>query len=408
MGISCAVITIGNEILLGRTLNSNLAWLGQKLAALGFDLKEALIVEDDSEAIKSALKRSWQSYDLIITTGGLGPTEDDVSRSAIASFFGKDLVYVPQIWEELEARFAQRGAKPALINRNQAMVPQSFSILENELGTAPGFYFKQDSKLFFALQGVPLEMKHVFDIQVRPILQDEYPEAKGYYERTMHCFGIAESSLAELLHADDLPQGVNLAWLPQTGRVDLKILSDDPHTLAQAESVIEEKAGYYIWGKDQDSPASILTKMLREQNLRIAVAESCTAGLVQAYLAEIPGASEVFLGGVVSYANSIKEEVLGLRQLSDYGAVSSETAIAMAQGVQKLCLSDVALAITGIAGPTGGTEQKPVGTVFFGFCIKDRIWHKKLLLFGDRNSIRHKAAEAAMLLLIKLLMGKEI
>ncbi len=408
MSVRAGIITIGNEILLGRTLNSNLAWLGNELTRVGIDVREALTVKDEKAEIESALKRSWERYDLVISTGGLGPTEDDVTKSAIADFFGKELDFDPEIWGEIQKSFSQRGMKIAEINRNQAMVPRGFEVLNNEMGTAPGLCFRDSSKIFFALQGVPIEMKHVYNKHIAPRLGREFADLRGINQRTLHSFGIAESALAEIIHKNDLPREVDLAWLPQSGRVDLRLISSDSKALAHAESILMDRAGEYIWGVDADSPASVLLDLLQSQNLSLAAAESCTAGLMQAYLAEVPGASKSLLGGVVSYANSLKEELLKVEDLQENSAVSEATAIAMAKGVRDLCHSDVAISITGIAGPDGGSKKKPVGTVHMAFCIKDRVFHKKLLLFGDRAGIRHKSAESAMLLLIKLLQGKEI
>nr|MDK2851122.1 nicotinamide-nucleotide amidase [Candidatus Cloacimonadota bacterium] len=408
MNVKAGIITIGNEILLGKTLNSNQAWLGNELSGMGIDVCEAITIKDETEEIESALERCWTKYDIVISTGGLGPTEDDVTKSAIANFFGKELYFVSEIWEEIRQRSSLRGMKIAEIYRNQALVPHEFKSLKNEMGTAPGLYYEASGKLFFALQGVPIEMKHVFDQQIRPILHKQFPRLKTIYQRTIHIYGIAESALAEIIHKKDLPNEVDLAWLPQTGRLDLRLISSNTKALAEAESILLAKSGEYVWGFDQDSPASVLLNMLESQNMTLAVAESCTAGLLQAYIADIPGASKSLLGGVISYANSVKEEVLQVRDLQKYSAVSKETAIAMAKGVQSLCHSDVAVSITGIAGPEGGTPQKPVGTVHMAFCIKNMVFHKMLLFTGDRASIRHKTAEAAMLLLIKMLQGKEI
>ncbi len=408
MNFNCAVINIGNEILLGKTVNSNLAWLGNELAGLGFEIIESLTIQDDITAITSALSCYWERYDIVITTGGLGPTEDDITKNAIATAFGKKLLFEPEIWEQIKARYSRRGIAIPQSNRSQAMVPRDFEVMENQLGTAPGLHYQQDNKHFFALQGVPLEMKHIFDRHMRSILQEAYPEARGLIQRTLHSHGISESALAEIIFERDLPQGVNLAWLPQSGRVDLKLMASDPALLAEAQAQVMAKIGDHIWGRDAESPASKLLELLSKDHLSLAVAESCTAGLLQAYLADVPGASEMLLGGVVSYANSIKEKLLNVDTIPQYGAVSAETALAMADGVQKLCESDVAIAVTGIAGPSGGSAPKPVGTVHFAFKIREQSRQIGMLIRGDRTSIRHKAAEAGMLLLIRLLQGKEI
>jgi nicotinamide-nucleotide amidase len=408
MSIHCAVISIGNEILLGKTVNSNLAWLGSELAKMGIEIKEAITIKDEAEAITEALEHFWERYDLVLSTGGLGPTEDDITKATIADYFGTELQFDDSIWDKIKLMFSQRGIDIPEINRSQAMVPQGFVALENRQGTAPGLYYHQGNKHFFALQGVPLEMMHVFDTQIRCILKAEYPAAKSIIQRTLHTFGISESALAEMISQQEMPEGLILAWLPQIGRVDLKLCADDPVQISRAEELIYSKISDKIWGKDQDTPASVLLDALRQKQLLLAVAESCTAGLLQAYIAAIPGASDVFVGGVITYANRIKRDLLGVDCIDEYGAVSAETAVAMVKGVQKLCQSDVAISITGIAGPDGGSAEKPVGTVHFAFACGEKQWQRRLILTGDRQIIRHKAAEAAMLLLYRILQDREI
>ncbi|MCB5271953.1 MAG: CinA family nicotinamide mononucleotide deamidase-related protein [Candidatus Cloacimonetes bacterium] len=407
MNIRCAIISIGNEILLGKTVNTNLAWMGSQLALMGFEVSEAIAIKDETEAILEALDHFWTRYDVVFSTGGLGPTEDDISRAVIAAYFGKELIFHEEIWTTIKQRYAPINKNIPQTNRSQAMVPEGFIALDNGRGTAPSLHYQEGQKNFFALQGVPLEMKHNFDVHIRGILAQAYPGVEAIIQRTLHCFGVSESALAETLSEHELPKGVNLAWLPQTGRLDLKITGCDAKARDKAEAQIMAKIGGQIWGTDGDTPANVLLKLLQEKQLTLAVAESCTAGLLQAYLAAIPGASEALLGGVVSYANRIKEELLGVTTIEAHGAVSPETALAMAKGVQKLFRSDVAIAVTGIAGPDGGSQEKPVGTVHFAFAVSDKLKHVHMYLRGDRESVRHKAAEAGIILLIKLLQDKD-
>ncbi|MCB5252682.1 MAG: CinA family nicotinamide mononucleotide deamidase-related protein [Candidatus Cloacimonadaceae bacterium] len=403
MIIRCAIISIGNEILLGKTVNTNLAWMGSQLALMGFEVCEAIAIKDIAEAITEALDHFWTRYDVVFSTGGLGPTEDDISKAAIAAYFGKELHFDEAIWAKIQQMYIPRGISIPQINRCQAMVPEGFAALDNQRGTAPTLYYKEGNKHFFALQGVPLEMKHNFETHVRRILAQAYPQAEAIIQRTLHSFGVSESAMAEMLSEQELPDGVNLAWLPQTGRLDLKIAGTDAKARDKAEQLIMAKIGDKIWGRDGDTPASVLLDILREKQLNLAVAESCTAGLMQAYIAAIPGASEALLGGVVSYANRIKQELLFVDTIPAHGAVSPETALAMARGVQKVFKSDVAISVTGIAGPDGGSKDKPVGEVHFAFAVFDKYKHVKMQLRGDRDGIRHRAAEAGILLMINLL-----
>jgi len=405
-----AIISIGNELLLGRTLNSNLAWLGMQLAELGFPVLYSETIPDSPEAIREALDYCWQKFDVLITTGGLGPTQDDLTRDSIAGFFGSRLGFDDDVWQHINALFAYRNVPLPDSNRCQAMVPEGFSVLKNDRGTAPGLHFSASGKHFFALQGVPLEMRYVFDAHVRSILKSSFADLESIVVKNIHTYGVGESTLAEMINIDKLPRTVNLAWLPQTGRVDLRLYGEDSAAISTALEYIKEIAGSYIWAYDELDPASHLLAILKEKKYCLAVAESCTGGLVQRFLTDVPGASEHFLGGIVSYANSIKTEVLGVPTglLEDHGAVSEECARAMALGVQKLCKSDVALAITGIAGPDGGTAEKPVGTVYYSWCIKQKQYSVHKIFTGDRNSIRHKAAEAAILELSNSLRELEI
>lgn len=405
MVFSSAIISIGNELLLGRTLNSNLAWLGKNLADLGIPVHYSETIPDDPEAIIEALDYCWKRYDVVITTGGLGPTQDDITRESIAKYFAAPLRYDEEIWLHICRMFAHRNTPMPESNRCQAMVPNGFRVLKNDRGTAPGLHFSDSGKQFFALQGVPLEMRYIFNTHIRGILKQSYKEAQSLTVLNIHTYGIGESALAEKIDSAMIPAGVSLAWLPQTGRVDLRLYGEDSQAVAKAGSYVEHLAKEYIWGYDEDEPARYLLNLMKNKALTLSVAESCTGGLVQRYLTDIPGASATLMGGVVSYANSVKVKALGVPQqvLEKHGAVSEECARAMALGVQKLCESDVSIAVTGIAGPDGGSPDKPVGTVYYAFRIIDREFTVHKIFNGDRESIRHKAAEAAILELARCL-----
>ncbi len=405
-----AIISIGNELLLGKTLNTNMAWLAGELALLGVPVEFSLTVKDEAEAIGNALAQCWPKYDLVITTGGLGPTDDDITKQEIARFFGAELVFDPAVWEHVQALFAARNLSTPQINRNQAMVPQGFSALRNDRGTAPGLAFSSEGKCFFAFAGVPLEMRYVFDTQARPIIRDRFGIKGSITQKTLHTHGISESALAELLAGIALPEGVNRAWLPQTGRVDLRFYGNDPNAI---DSCIEQSLpliSKYVWGRDEDTPVSVLSALLKARGLTFSAAESCTGGLVQKMVTDPPGASDVFAGGVVAYANQVKLVLLKVHPetLAKYGAVSEECAREMALGIKILTNSATAISVTGVAGPDGGTELKPVGTVCFGFSCLDELSSATQIFSGDRNAIRIKAAEFAILHLVKLLQGKKI
>ena len=405
-----SVITIGNEILLGKTVNSNLAWLARELALLGLPVEFSLTVKDNPEAIRQALSQAWDSCEIVITTGGLGPTDDDITKQEIASFFGAELKFDPVIWDHVRALFSSRKLETPELNRCQAMVPEGFKTLRNDRGTAPGLYFESGEKCFFAFAGVPLEMQHVFETQARSILVRKYGSAEAVHQRTIHTFGVSESALAETLTGFAPPPGINMAWLPQTGRVDLRFYGSDGEQVQETAEKCFNLIPQFVWGFDEDTPVSVLSRLIRDRQLTLSAAESCTGGLLQKMITDAPGASDYFLGGAVSYANELKQKMLGVAEetLSQFGAVSEECAREMALGIKYLTKSQTAISITGMAGPDGGTPQKPVGTVCFGFSVLSEVWSLTLTFNGDRETIRHKAAEFALIHLIKHLQGTKI
>lgn len=397
-----AIISIGNEILLGKTLNTNLQFLASELAQLGLAVDYSVTIKDDPHEIRKALTECWARHDVVITTGGLGPTADDITKAAIADFFGQELVFQEEIWEHVKTRFSARGLAVPDINRNQALVPSGFTALRNDQGTAPGLCFRSGDKTFFALPGVPLEMEHLFSAHLRDILRQRYG-ARGIIQRNIHTHGISESALAEILAEFELPPGVNLAWLPQTGRVDLRLYGSQRDLIDQCLQTMTNKVKEHVWGFDADTPTDRLGDLMIGKGWTITCAESCTGGLLQKMLTDRPGSSAYFQGGVVSYSNRIKSEILGVPVdvLSRYGAVSAETAAEMATGLHRLMRGDVAVSVTGIAGPEGESPEKPVGLVYFGFVIPGKSWTCREVFQGTRVSIRHKAAEYAMITLIR-------
>lgn len=407
--IMTAIISIGNEILLGRTLNTNLQYLATELAALGLEAEYAITIKDDPREIGKALAYCWENYRIVICTGGLGPTDDDITKSSIAEFFSAPLIHDEAVWEHVQNLFSRRNQPTPQTNRNQALVPQGFEVLRNDMGTAPGLHYSENSKSFFALPGVPLEMQWLFETHIRQRLRGSYNN-KPLVVSNMHTWGISESLLAEKLEHFPWPQEIKHAWLPQTGRVDLRLYGSDEQLIENTRKALMEEIGSYVWAIDAQSPAWQLGQLLRSQGLKLAAAESCTGGLLGDMITEVPGASDYFLGGVVSYANRIKEEVLGVPAeiIESLGAVSEETALAMLSGLQKLSRADLAVSITGIAGPDGGSPEKPVGLVCFAFACKDTKYAKTMIFNGSRVSIRFKAAEYAILELIRLLESRSL
>lgn len=402
-----AIISIGNEILLGRTLNSNLYYLADKLAGIGLPVDYAVTIKDDPEAVRRALAYCWENYDVVISTGGLGPTADDITKQCIADFFGAQLVFDEDIWSYVVSLFSRRNMKAPEINRNQALVPSGFKVLNNKLGTAPGLFYESEQKSFFALPGVPIEMKGLYEDHIQGLLNTKYHK-EALLIRNIHTAGVSESALAELMSELQTPQGLGLAWLPQTGRVDIRLYSSDKNLITSYETKLLKLIGKHVWACDAGSPASVLHSILYKSGLKLAVAESCTGGLLSRLITDNSGSSDYFMGGVVSYHNDLKTCFLGVSEelLEEHGAVSEEVARAMLVGLFKHHRLDLGVAITGIAGPEGGTPEKPVGTVHFAFRDRGEVWSQKLILTGNREMIRIKAAEHALITMIRKLGAK--
>lgn len=404
MSVKVCIINIGNELLLGRTININLSWLGVHLAELGLPISRSVTIQDNPEDIKATLQAEWQLHDVVIVTGGLGPTDDDITKAVIADFFHKQLEFREEVWKNVHDIFARRNIKIPEINRSQAMVPEGFTALSNSKGTAPGLYYMEHGKSFFALPGVPLEMKTIFADHISAILSKDYP-CEPLEIVNIHTWNISESALAEKLIDLKIPDGVQLAWLPQTGRVDLRIYGKDWKLIDKLEEEIHQKAQPWIWGMGDDKPQTSVQGMMIGKGLTLSVAESCTGGLVQELLTGVPNSSEYFVGGIVTYSNEMKINQLDVKPdtLDKFGAVSIETAAEMAVGIKAVTKSDLGISITGIAGPGGGTIDKPIGLVCFGIYDGTRVSTKMIVFNGDRKSIRWKAAEYVLLLLLDYL-----
>lgn len=396
--------------MLGKTVNTNLAWLASRMALLGIPVDYCVTIRDDAEAIHDALRHCWQNYEVVITTGGQGPTKDDITKTELARFWGKELVWDDAVWQRVQNMFARRNLPTPVINRTQAMIPAGFSALTNDLGTAPGLHYCAEGKHLFALAGVPIEMQHVFTEAVTPILMTCFSDIQPIHQSTIRTFGISESSLAELLDDMSIPDGISMAWLPQTGRVDLRFYGPDKARVMQIAEIAESIVVDYVWGYDDDTPAQVLGALLQSQGLTLSTAESCTGGLVSKYMTDAPGASDYYLGSVIAYHNEIKTGILSVPAsvIDQHGAVSEECASHMAHQIKRLTNSLVSISITGVAGPSGGTDAKPVGTVWFGYSVLTEEWTLRSVFSGTRDSIRHKAAEHAILTLARKLMGKKV
>jgi competence/damage-inducible protein CinA-like protein len=400
------MIFTGDELLRGDIVNTNQAYLGQRLLDLGVFTTHALSVHDDLPAIVAAIRESLgRRPEVLVLSGGLGPTEDDLTREAVAEALALPLEHHADLVEQIRERFAARGYRMGESNRKQALVPRGASVIPIS-GTAPGFFLQHETTLVAALPGVPWELKEMWEGTVEPLLAARPGSAVGHAVRRIQVFGVGESMAAEAL--SELPwRGADVEIGTRASLEELTIILRGPATpegarrLDEVEATIRSTLGDRVFGVDGPGLPEIAGGLLRRAGLTVAAAESCTGGLAGKRFTDVPGSSEYFLGGVTAYSNEAKTTLLGVPPdiLARYGAVSSEVAAAMAEGVRRLLGSDCALSTTGVAGPGGGTDEKPVGLVFVGSVVGDSTEVERLRLFGRRDQIRERAALAALDLL---------
>ena len=410
------VVTIGTELLLGQILDTNAAELGRGLAAAGVEVVRHSSVADRPDAIREAVADALERTGFVVTTGGLGPTRDDMTKREVAALFGKALEMDEAVLRSLEERFRRLGRPMAAVNRTQAEVPEGATVLPNPRGTAPGLWVEDTrGRVVVMLPGVPSEMRGLLAEEVLPRLA---ARSAGVVvrSRTVRTTGVAESALAERVGAiEEEIAPLTLAYLPSIEGVDLRVTAwrlreaEAERLLASAAALLRERAGEHCYGEDGTDLARAVLEQLRPRGVRLAVAESCTGGLLGARITAVPGASDVFVGGVVAYDDDVKTAVLSVpRELVVmHGAVSEAVVLAMALGAQQRFAAEAALAITGIAGPSGGTPEKPVGTVWVAARYRSEARALKRVFPGDRNEIRGRAAQAALDLLRRLLADQQ-
>ena len=404
------VLTIGTELLLGLTVDTNAAELGRALAAAGAEITRRTTVADRPEAIRTGVAEALDRTAFVITTGGLGPTRDDMTKTVVADLFDKPLVLDERLLADLEARFKKLGRPMPALNRTQAEVPDGATVLPNPRGTAPGLWVEDArGRVVVLLPGVPREMRGLLVEEVLPrLVARQGTERRVVLSRTLRTTGIAESALAERvgpIEPEIAP--LTLAYLPSVDGVDLRVTAwalaprDAEARLAAVVERLRAAVGEHGYGEDGADLAAVVLDALRQGRHRLGVAESCTGGMVAERVTNIPGASATFIGGVVAYADVVKTAALKvpIETLEAHGAVSEETVRAMAEGAQRLFSADCTIAVTGIAGPGGGTPDKPVGTVWFAARVHTAARAVRRVFPGDRDEIRRRAAQAALDLL---------
>jgi nicotinamide-nucleotide amidase len=413
--VTAKVISIGDEILIGQIVNTNASYINDKLFSIGVQVKKVVTIGDNREDLVYELDDSMKHYDITLITGGLGPTHDDITKAILVDYFKDELILDEEVLVKVRSIFESRNAVMPERNIGQAMKPSRSKVIWNDNGTAPGIYMEEDGKVFIAMPGVPFEMKAMMENSVLSLLKAKFFQNPEYVLRnkTLLTTGIGESFLFEKIgDLDELLQGQKMAFLPSPYgvrlRIDVKAQTDieADAEITRIEKGLYEKVSEYIYGANDDLLEKTVGDLLRAKGLTLATAESCTGGFISQRITDISGSSEYFKGGVISYSNESKENIIlvGRKTLLQYGAVSSETAVEMALGVRKVLNADVGVSATGIAGPTGATEDKPVGLVYVAIAIGNKVYSKELFLGDNRHRNRVRAAQAALDMLRKELL----
>lgn len=407
------IISIGDELLIGQVVNTNASWISAELNKSGVRVVRVTMIADDAAEIKNALSEAEKRANLILITGGLGPTKDDITKKTLAEYFDSGFVFHEPTFRQIEKMFAARNYPLTEINRKQAEIPEKCIPLANTNGTAPGMWFEKDDKIIISMPGVPFEMQGLISDEVLPRLSKHLKD-KIFVHKTIMTTGIGESALAEKIESIEasLPGHIKLAYLPQPGMVRLRLSTSGNDKKALQEEVdhytglIFEKVPRRIFGYDEISIEEVIGNLLREKGKTVSTAESCTGGYIAHLITGVPGSSDYFIGSVVSYSNEVKIHELGVKPASLYkhGAVSREVVEQMAKGVRNRLSTDYSLATTGIAGPDGGTPDKPVGTVWIAVASASGVQSRKFS-FGDHRgrNIRRTALAALDMLRLEII-----
>lgn len=413
--MNAEIISIGDELLIGQVINTNQAFLAEHLNSVGISVIRMTTVGDREPEILSGFQDAWDRCDLVVVTGGLGPTHDDITRAAVCRFFNSSLIQNEAALENIKRLFEARGLPVTPTNIDQALVPDGCTVIPNSQGTAPGFLFEKDGKTMIVMPGVPYEMMGMLKEFVIPRFSGEF-KGMTVRHRTLRTTGIAESHLAEQigdvenLFARD--SGISLAFLPSPLGVRLRISvrssspDDADRLIAEVETGIRSRARKYIYGVENEELEEVVGRILADRNLTLAVAESCTGGLVADRLTNVSGSSRYFLQGNVVYSNESKIRELSVPDslIQEHGAVSNQIAQAMASGVRMRSGADIGVSTTGIAGPSGGTPEKPVGLIWIGFSDKDSTFAMKFHFGNDRRRFKERASQAALELVRRKLL----
>lgn len=414
--MNAQIITIGDEIIIGQTLNTNAAFIGEKLSRISVYINKTSVVGDTEERILDEFELAFNNNDIVIVTGGLGPTHDDITLKCITAFFDTELIENEDVLDDITERFKRHNHEITPTNKAQALVPKISQVIRNPLGTAPGHYIEKDGKIFVSLPGVPYEMEAMITDYVIPRIKEVNEDGGGrvMFTKNLLTTGIPESILYERLgNIKEIIGDTKLAFLPNQYGVKMRITASSDseeealNSIIEVEQKIRGLAGRYIYGKDNDTLEDAVAKLMIDRGLIIAIAESCTGGLVGSRLTNVSGSSAYFERGVVTYSNAAKVELLRVDEdlIVDKGAVSLEVCLQMAEGIRAISGSDIGLATTGIMGPTGGTFNKPVGTVFIGIC-DEKVCTAREYTFGENRLLnKDRTSQAALEMLRRYMLG---
>lgn len=411
MPAKAIIISIGDEILYGQTLDTNSHWISGELDNLGVRVLKKVTISDTREAILDNLKEAEENADIVLITGGLGPTSDDLTKPCLAEYFNTPLVRNEEAYANIKAIFEKAGWEMNESNELQADLPANCTAIKNPIGTASGMWFDSNGKVIVSMPGVPFEMKHMMTETVLPRLKKQFA-SHGIYHRMIRTIGIGESKLAEIIKdwESNLPKEIKLAYLPTMGSVKLRLTTDDDseESKKNIQALIDKvlpSIEKYVYGFDEEEVPEAIGRILKDSNQTLAIAESCTGGYLSHVVTSIPGSSEWFRGSMVPYSNDLKRDLLGVDQkiLDSDGAVSEAVVLALAENSRKSLKADVGLSVSGVAGPGGGSEEKPVGTVWIGYSDKNKSVAKKFRFIRDREiNIKYSAIAALNMIRINL------
>ncbi len=404
--IPCVIFGIGAELLEGSVADTNSAFISKKLTAEGMSPQLIALLPDAKDAIAASIEAAMRQYPLVLTTGGLGPTFDDLTAEAVAHACGVRAVMFETVKEHITKRLTRLNVAVNDNHLRQALLPEGSVLFHNEHGTAYGFGVEAHGSIVISMPGVPYEMHAMFTGGVLPYLRDRFT-LKAPFRIDLRFGNVAESDVDVVIRRLGIPDGVTCIINVSMGEVVVKIRDDGAHGGGQFAEKIKEELAYCYLGRNDEGPAVAAVKLLKEGGFTLSVAESCTGGLLGAAVTSVAGASDVFVGGVISYDNKVKSGQLGVPEeiLRKYGAVSEECARAMAGGIKKLLLTDCAISVTGIAGPSGGTAEKPVGTVYIAVSCGETIECRRFLFSGGRDAVRERAVKSALAMLVKVVRG---